>query len=186
MYGTTSASSRNLLINIFLCDPFFVMNETDFWSYADDNTPYRTADTIDEVIKLQEHDSTISFKWFSDNQMKANISKCHLLVNTKGWGGYKFRGEENLKWCIWKFIRNEWIWNVIRNQSWYEIKLWWTSATELMLCQKLCPISESISYIWDIVPLELKELTHSAFKKSIKNGNQKIFQAGYVSYTYQI
>ena len=55
-----------------------------------------------------------------------------------------------------------------------------------MLCQKLCPISESISYIWDIVPLELKELTHSAFKKSIKNGNQKFFQAGYVSYTYQI
>ena len=73
------------------------MNETDFWSYADDNTPYRTADTIDEVIKLQEHDSTISLKWFSDNQMKANISKCHLLVNTKGWGGYKFRGEENFK-----------------------------------------------------------------------------------------
>ena len=23
------------------------------------------------------------FKWFSDNQMKANISKCHLLVNKK-------------------------------------------------------------------------------------------------------
>ena len=23
------------------------------------------------------------FKWFPDNQMKANISKCHLLVNWK-------------------------------------------------------------------------------------------------------
>ena len=45
--------------------------------------PYRTADTIDEVIKLPERDSTMLFKWFSDSQMNANISKCHLLVNKK-------------------------------------------------------------------------------------------------------
>ena len=59
------------------------MKETDFSSYADDNKPYRTEETIDEVIKLLEHDSTLLFKWFSDNQMKANINKCHLLVNKK-------------------------------------------------------------------------------------------------------
>ena len=70
-----------LLINIFLFDLFFIMKETDFSSYAVDNTPYRTVDTIEEVIKLLERDSTMLFKWFSDNQMKANISKCHLLVN---------------------------------------------------------------------------------------------------------
>ena len=57
------------------------MKGTDFSSYADDNTPYRTADTIEEIIKLLERDSMMLFKWFSDNQMKANISKCHLLVN---------------------------------------------------------------------------------------------------------
>ena len=72
-----------LLFNIFLCDLFFIMNETDFASYADDNRPYRTANTIDEVIQLREHDSMILFQWFSDNQIKANISKCHLLVNKK-------------------------------------------------------------------------------------------------------
>ena len=52
------------------------MKETNFSSYADDNTPYRTAETIDEekyFIKLLEHDSTMLLKWFSDNQMKANI-----------------------------------------------------------------------------------------------------------------
>ena len=59
------------------------MKENDFSSYADDNTPYRTADTIDEVTKLLECDSTMLFKWFCDNQMKANISKCHLLVSRK-------------------------------------------------------------------------------------------------------
>ena len=51
-----------LLFNIFMCDLFFIMKETDFSSYADDNTPYRTAETIDEVIKLLEHDSTLLFK----------------------------------------------------------------------------------------------------------------------------
>ena len=72
-----------LLFNIFLCDLFFITKETDFSSYADGKTPYRTADTIEEVIKLLERDSMMLFKWFSDNQMKANISKCHLLVNKK-------------------------------------------------------------------------------------------------------
>ena len=45
--------------------------------------PYRTEGTIEEVMKLLEQGSTMFFKWLSDNQMKANISKCHLLVNTK-------------------------------------------------------------------------------------------------------
>ena len=72
-----------LLFNIFLCDLFFIMKDTDFSSYADDNTQYRTAGTIEEIIKLLERDSMMLFKWFSDNQMKANISKYHLLVNKK-------------------------------------------------------------------------------------------------------
>ena len=59
------------------------MNETDFVSYGDDNTPFRTANTIYEVIQSLEQDSMMLFQWFSDNQMKANISKCHLLVNKK-------------------------------------------------------------------------------------------------------
>ena len=57
------------------------MNETGFASYADDNTPCRTANTIDEAIQSLEHDSMMLFQWFSGNQMKANISKCNLLVN---------------------------------------------------------------------------------------------------------
>ena len=66
-----------LLSKIVLCDLFPIMKETDI----SNRTPSRTADTIDEVIKLLEHDSMMLFKWFSDNQMKANISKYHCLVN---------------------------------------------------------------------------------------------------------
>ena len=76
-----------LLFKIFLLIFFFfffflIMKETGFSSYADDNTPYSTADTFGKVIKLLERESMM-FKWFSDNQMKVNLSKCHLLVNKK-------------------------------------------------------------------------------------------------------
>ena len=59
------------------------MQENDFSSYADHNTPYRTTDTIDKVLKLPERDSMMLFKWLYDNQMKANINKCPLQVNKK-------------------------------------------------------------------------------------------------------
>ena len=81
--GTSRAYFRTFVIQLFLCDLFFIMKETDFSSYADHNTSYRTADTNEEVIKLLESDSAMLFKWFSDNQLKASISKYHLLVNKK-------------------------------------------------------------------------------------------------------
>ena len=55
------------------------MNETDFASYVDDNTPYVTGDSIESVINSLENVSIQLFKWFADNQMKANKDKCHLL-----------------------------------------------------------------------------------------------------------
>ena len=56
---------RPLLFNSFMCDLSFIMKETGFSSYADDNTRYRTAETIDELIKLLERDFTMLFIWFS-------------------------------------------------------------------------------------------------------------------------
>ena len=60
---------------------FFELSQTDFASYADDNTPYAEADNIDEVITILENDSIQLFKWFSDNQMKANKNKCYLAIS---------------------------------------------------------------------------------------------------------
>ena len=42
---------RPLLFNIFLIDLFFIIEDTDIDSYADDNTPYVSADNIDGVMK---------------------------------------------------------------------------------------------------------------------------------------
>ena len=54
---------------------------TDFASYATNNTPYVSAGTINEVIKRLENTSVKLFKWFPDNQIKANQDKCHLIVS---------------------------------------------------------------------------------------------------------
>ena len=71
-----------LLFNIFLCDLFFIMNDVEFASYADDNTPFFVGDDLNDVIlKLQNASKTL-FKWFNDNQMKANPDKCHFICSS--------------------------------------------------------------------------------------------------------
>ena len=59
-----------LLFNIFLCDLFFIMNETDFASYADDNTPYVVGSNIEDVIIKLQNASLTLFQLFYDNQRK--------------------------------------------------------------------------------------------------------------------
>ena len=58
-----------LLFDIFLIDLFFIIDDTETASYADDNTPYVIADNIDGLIKSLQEASEILFKWFSDNLM---------------------------------------------------------------------------------------------------------------------
>ena len=71
-----------LIINIFLIDLFFIIEDTDIASYAEGNTPYVSADDMGGVNKSLEEASENLFKWFSDNLMKINTDKCHLLVTT--------------------------------------------------------------------------------------------------------
>ena len=87
-----------LLLNIFLCDVFFIMNETEIASYADDNTPYTSCQNIDNVIRTLENDSVRLFKWFSNNQMKANKDKCHLLLSNKQGVTMKIGETEKATW----------------------------------------------------------------------------------------
>ena len=72
------------------------MNETEFASYADDNTPYTSGQKIDNVIRTLENDSVRLFKQFSNNQTKANKDKCHLLLSNKERVAMKI-GETEIK-----------------------------------------------------------------------------------------
>ena len=86
----------------FLSDLFLIMKKTSSARYADDNTPYITVENLDEVIKSLEKDSIKLFQWFSDNQMKTNHNKCHLLVSgknnvTMNASGFKIKNTEYKK-----------------------------------------------------------------------------------------
>ena len=41
-----------LLFSIFLTDLFFIVNSTNIANYADDNTPYATANDVDSLTVL--------------------------------------------------------------------------------------------------------------------------------------
>ena len=73
-----------LLFNIFICDLFLLNKNVDIASYADDNTPYAQADSIDGVIEKLETSAKDIFTWFRNNGMKANTDKCHRLLSDKG------------------------------------------------------------------------------------------------------
>ena len=71
------------MFNIFLADFFSIVNSTDIANYADDNTPYATANDIDSLIASLEETSKFLFTWFDNNPMKSSADKCHLLVSSK-------------------------------------------------------------------------------------------------------
>ena len=79
MFGVPHGSTlRPLLFSILLCDLFCIMENIDIASYADDNTSYATGNSIEEVIQKLECAAKTLFRWFSDNQMKANPEKYHF------------------------------------------------------------------------------------------------------------
>ena len=71
-----------LFFNIFLCDLFFIINDLDFASYADNNTPFFVGSDLDEVIFKLQCASKTPFQWFAGNQMKANLDKCHFICRS--------------------------------------------------------------------------------------------------------
>ena len=71
-----------LLFNIFISDIFYCIPNIDIASYADDNTPYTCGDDLNTVLESLESSTNTLFKWFSDNSMKSNAKKCHLLTKS--------------------------------------------------------------------------------------------------------
>ena len=72
-----------LLFNIFMCGMFLILKGTYFTDYADDNTSFVVRDNIKDVIKALEETGEILVNWFSNNEMKLNTDKCHLLLNSQ-------------------------------------------------------------------------------------------------------
>ena len=72
----------SLLFNLFLCELFLFVEEADMMSYTDDNTPYVCSENIDVILEKLEEVGKVLFEWFSNNFLKANADKCHLILST--------------------------------------------------------------------------------------------------------
>ena len=51
-----------------------------FTDYADDNTPFAVRDNITDLVKALQEIGENFVSWFSNNEMKLNTDKCHLLL----------------------------------------------------------------------------------------------------------
>ena len=65
-----------------MCDMFLILKATNFTGYADDNTPFGVRDNIADIIKALEKIGENLVNWFSNDEMKLNTDKFHLLLNS--------------------------------------------------------------------------------------------------------
>ena len=73
---------RPFLFSIFLADFFLIHSDIDIENFADDNTPYLSAENVEDVIGSFEQASVSLLRWFENNLLKGNADKCHFLVST--------------------------------------------------------------------------------------------------------
>ena len=80
-YGVPQGSILGpLLFNIFINDIFFFINEAKIANYADDNTAYTMAKSIETLLSKLENETSAILNWFRINEMKSNDDKCNLIV----------------------------------------------------------------------------------------------------------
>ena len=70
-----------LLFSLFLSDLFLFVEEVDIMTYADDNTPHVCSENVDVTLEKLEEVGEVLFEWFSNNFLKANADKCHLILS---------------------------------------------------------------------------------------------------------
>ena len=70
-----------LFFNVCTCDMFFQIDSSELSSYADDNTPFASAQDHEKLIKSLQSTLNGVFEWYQENYFKANADKCHLFLS---------------------------------------------------------------------------------------------------------
>ena len=82
-YGVPQGSILGpLLFNINTLDMFFEQKDVNFAAYADDNTPYFCDKNLEVLLSKLQICALKLFEWFSNNYMKMNPNKCHLILSS--------------------------------------------------------------------------------------------------------
>ena len=58
---------------------FFQIDTSEFSSYADDNTPFASAQNDKKLIKSLQSTLNCVFEWYQETYFKANADKCHIF-----------------------------------------------------------------------------------------------------------
>ena len=81
-YGVPQGSILGALVfNIYLCDLFYFLEDSDIANYADDNSPFSCRLDFPSVLQKLDDDVKILLWWFRNNGLKANPDKFHLLLS---------------------------------------------------------------------------------------------------------
>ena len=70
------------MFNLFLSDLSLFVEEDVIMSYADDNTPYVCSENVDVTLQKLKEVGKVLFEWFSNNFLRTNADKCHLILST--------------------------------------------------------------------------------------------------------
>ena len=71
------------IFNAYICDLFFKVSDLEYASFADDTTPYSCLPEMIHILEKLEKGIQSMFDWFSENFLKANADKCHLIASSK-------------------------------------------------------------------------------------------------------
>ena len=71
-----------ILFNIFLSDLFLIIQDVNIASYVDDSIIYQSGNNVDDVTNGLQVPAEKFFRWFTDNEMKGNTDKFHLITST--------------------------------------------------------------------------------------------------------
>ena len=72
-----------LLFNSYICDLYFEVKDLEYPGFADDTIPYSCLPEMIHILEKLEKGIQSIFDWFSENFLKANADKCHLIASSK-------------------------------------------------------------------------------------------------------
>ena len=75
---------RPVFFNIFLQDLFFIVNDVNVTSYANDDTSSFVDANIHDIISRFNISWKACSQWFKQNQKKANLGKYHFICSSDG------------------------------------------------------------------------------------------------------